>query len=161
MTPAPQPIKAPHVLMACARKFDWRKNLMMPEYEIDGGRADLLMVTPSGFACEIEIKITRSDWNADQGKRKFQGARPQISRFYYAGPMALMEQPPEWLPEDVGLIGCNFDSYGSPRARMIKKAKRRPATKMPPEFWSKAYLACYFRFWALNARTLAQAVGNV
>lgn len=150
-----QTIKAHHILVACANKYDWRANTIIPEWTIDGGRADLLVVSKAGYATEIEIKISRSDWNADQHKGKFSGERPQVARFFYAGPVNLMEAPPPWLADDVGLIGVYLNRYGDPLARIIRPAARRKAQKIgTAAFYTDVRAACYYRFWTLNARML-------
>lgn len=64
---------AGRMLFALARHFDWWSTKMITEFEIDGGRADLLLISKAGYATEIEIKISAKDWRIDQSKKEIQG----------------------------------------------------------------------------------------
>lgn len=63
---------------------------------------DLLVLSASGFATEIEIKVDKSDLVEDQRKRH-KHIHPGISRLYFAVPAYLKEVALECIPERAGL----------------------------------------------------------
>lgn len=136
-----------HILLALARYFDWFVNTMMPEWEIDGGIADLVFVTKAGYVTEIEIKTTMSDWNADRDKRKWNKPRPHIARFFYAVPESLAAIPPEWIPDWAGILAIHRGERGYPWIHEVRPAKRLKAQKLAPSVVQHMFQRCYFRFW--------------
>ena len=51
--------------------YNWRKNIILPNSQEGtvGWEADLLIVRPSGWAEEVEVKISKSDFLADMRKK--------------------------------------------------------------------------------------------
>lgn len=143
----PNKLHSGHIMFALARYFDWFRNMMMPEWEINGGRADLLFISRSGYATEIEIKISLSDWNADRDKEKWRRDRPHISRFFYAVPEALSDQIPSWVPDTAGIIAVALHGSGYPTVRIAREAKRKRSVKIPDSVIRHMQSRCYFRFW--------------
>lgn len=141
-----------HIRIALARHFDWFHNMMMPEWFIDGGQADLLFVSRAGYVTEIEIKIGFADWNADREKEKWKAARPHVGRFFYAVPGALAERTPDWLPSHVGVLVVTFDHRGQPRVRIVREAVRRKSDKLTPSELERMRMSCYYRFWRSELR---------
>ena len=140
-------LNAGHILYALARYFNWFQNTMMTEWWIDGGQADLLFVSRSRYATEIEIKVSLSDWNADRDKDKWKRDRPHISRFFYAVPEALSDRIPEWVPKSAGIIAVELLRKGVPRVRVVREAKRKRSEKISEEIIRHMHSRCYFRFW--------------
>lgn len=71
------------------------------------GEVDYLRVTKSGYCDEIEIKVSKADFNQDKLKKKFNSIwkrdRDQlIRRFYYAVPFDLIGKIE--APEGAGII---------------------------------------------------------
>lgn len=75
----------------------------------DKGRTeiDLLIITKNNTLIEVEIKVSIQDFKNDFKKKKFHSHK-DISRLYFAFPLALYEKHKElildMLPKDVGII---------------------------------------------------------
>ena len=64
--------------------------------------ADIVKLTSSGYATEIEIKTSKADFNADFKKKRFHDSS-LFKYFYYAVPKELVEYVLPRLPERAGL----------------------------------------------------------
>lgn len=148
------------VLYALVRHFDWFQNSMMTETFIDGGIADLVVVTKAGYLTEIEIKISLSDWNADRTKDKFKKPRPTISRFFYAIPETLESKVPDWLPAGTGVlvIRSGRDEWASDTVTEIRAAKRTRGQKVDDDWLRLFTRNAYHRFWRMEYRRLAKVM---
>lgn len=163
-------ITAGHILRALVIHFDWWRNRCMPEWWLSsgtvteerfgfksersiGGSADLVVLTPSRYLTEIEIKVTLSDWNHDQKKQKWQGQRPHVSRFFYAVPESLVDRAPDWISPAAGILAV---SEG--RVRTVREARRLKAEPVSESEVRKMYEACYFRYWRERLQTLRRAM---
>ncbi len=145
-----------HIIMALAERFDWFQSTMMTEFDIDGGRADLVFITKSRQLTEIEIKVSRADWNADALKDKWKRERPHISRFYYAVPGHLAENIPSWVPTTCGIIAIYLNKWSVPYSREIRPAKRKRAEKISDKTLARLHEAAYFRFWRREINLLRE-----
>lgn len=154
---------AGRMVHALARYFDWWQNRIVTEWDIDGGRADMLVLTRAGYATEVEIKLTRSDWIKDGRKVKWLGASPHVARFFYAIPETLMPRgaaladvlPPN-VPEHAGVLvvraGHGYGGYD--QVREERAARRMKAQKLPDAERARIVESYYYRFWRLNMREL-------
>lgn len=160
MPPRPAEVKvnAGHILLGLARYFNWFQVRMLPEFEVDGGRADLAILSRSGYITEIEIKVSLSDWNADREKDKFKTRRPHVRRFFYAVPRALAEKIPDWVPPEAGILTVHAFETGYPHVRELRPAKALKAEKLPKDRAEALIEACYYRFWRLNLQALEKKV---
>lgn len=143
----PQAVHGGHIIHALARKYDWFANQMMTEVHIDGGRADLVFVSKAGYLTEFEIKISRADWNADRHKIKWSKPRPSVTRFFYAVPATLATEPPDWLPEHVGLVAIDLGESGIPHAHELRAARRLRSRPVSDAFRQQINSSAYYRFW--------------
>ena len=134
------------IIQRLARYFNWRCNRMMPELEVDGGRADLAFVTPAGYLTEIEIKTSLADFRRDAAKAKWSKPRPHVSRFFFAVPESLVPAILPLLPDGAGLIALGDGT------REVRAAKRRPAKRLTERQMQAIYDASYFRYWAWRDR---------
>lgn len=138
---------AGRMLFALARHFDWWQNQLITEFEIDGLREDLVVVSRSKYATVIEIKISRGDWLKDRHKnRSFR----QVSRFFYAVPLPLYEQGvPSHVPDSAGIIVVRNGGLlaGYDRVREVRAARRMKAEKLTAEQLASIERAFYYRFW--------------
>ena len=89
---------------AVAEYFSPRVNLIVPNvswgllfYEVD-----LLVVTPSNYCYEIEIKTSRSDLKADMQKRHGHNSK-KMRRLYFAIP-DYMKSNIEFIPARAGIL---------------------------------------------------------
>lgn len=123
-------MKADYIEHRIATWFDPRKNIIVPNVSWGWGlsyEADLVVLYPSGWAVEIEIKCSKSDLKADAKKRKWSNWNPLrgkvFQRFFYAMPEVLAT--PEIiadLPEGAGVLTVSENGI----VRQL-----RPATKNP------------------------------
>jgi hypothetical protein len=112
--------------------------------------ADLLVITPHGYATEVEIKVSRADWRADLAKEKWAFGLPTwISRFIYAVPASL--GIPEWVPPKCGVL--HFDNR---TLRVARAPGRIGKEKVPDKV--RAYLLhrTYIRYWTQQFERVAK-----
>ena len=91
-----QEVTIPHkyhsgeIELCVAGFFDYRQNLIVPNVADGMGlhECDMLVVTPTGYATEVEIKISASDLKAD-AKKHHRHASDMIKLFYFAIPESL------------------------------------------------------------------------
>ena len=103
--------------IAVSELFGVRRHLMVPNVSWGLGihECDMLIVTKSGYANEVEIKISQYDLKQDQ--KKTHGHRSRlIRRLFFAIPMELQEFG-NYVPERAGIIvvnnGCSHPSPGN------------------------------------------------
>ena len=108
--------------------FGYRQNLIVPNVSwgmwFKGYGAlhecDILSLTPSGYATEIEIKVSKYDLINDSAK-KHGHDHPLVRRLYFAVPSELREIALEVIPERAGLLVLDR------RLKVIRGAKINPA----------------------------------
>jgi hypothetical protein len=89
-----------------AKMFGIRTNIIVPNisWGLNGmHECDLLIVRPSGYAIEVEIKRSKSDLKADF-KKKHDHSDTRIQKFYYALPEELLATCIELIPARCGII---------------------------------------------------------
>lgn len=140
---------AGRVLLALADHLQWDQTRCLPEFEIDGGKADLVQISRAGYLTEFEIKVTLADWNADRTKAKFAGHRPHVARFFYVIPDNLVDRIPDWVPASAGILVVSpNDGSWRDRVREHRPARRaKGCLTVPPDTAQRLLEACYFRFW--------------
>jgi len=97
--------------LALAYRYKWRQNLIVPNvyyglnfrYELD-----LMVVTPAGWATEIEIKVSLSDLKADK-KKTHDHRSNKIKYLYFAVPENLQSPALELIPERAGLFIVRYE----------------------------------------------------
>ena len=143
-----RPWNSDRIVAALASRF-WFNNTVMTEWEIDGGRADLVVISKALYLTEIEIKVTATDWKKDGKKIKWTTPlRPHVARFFYCVPAFLVESAPPDLPEGVGILSIVTTRRGYDRVREVRKAKRlKGSKKLTEKDVAAIYKASYFRFW--------------
>lgn len=152
------PMHAGRLIYALAYHFDWRQSQMMTEFSIDGGQADMVFITKSGYLTEIEVKVSASDWRADSAKKKWQKPRPHVARFFYAVPEALLPKQPSDLPEFAGILALREHGIGS--LKEIRPAKRLRAQKVPESYRKTLIENCYWRYWNLQLRLMRNRINS-
>lgn len=90
--------------VAVARYLNPRTNLIVPNisWGLDLHECDLLVVTKSGCAWEIEIKVSKYDLIKDKSKPHKHDSH-KIKYLYFAIPESLLEHK-EHIPERAGII---------------------------------------------------------
>jgi hypothetical protein len=145
----PEPCKLTEAVAAnaLASKFDWFRNLVLPNVYLCGGEMDLAVITPAGYLWEFEVKMNLSDWKADANKAKWSHpGRRFVSRFYYVVPEALVEKEPDFVPPSAGIIKLHHTKWDW-RASVVREPKGRRGEKVTPHMREKFYTKSYFRYW--------------
>lgn len=97
---------AEQVEIAVAKRFGYRRCIIVPNVSWGlnfGYELDMLIVSPTGYATEVEIKVTKSDLKADKNKRH-QHDSIRIQKLYFAVPAILKDDALEIIPQKAGLI---------------------------------------------------------
>ena len=97
--------------LALVRHFNPRKYIIVPNvsWGLDLHECDLLLLTGSGYAYEIEIKISKGDLVKDKLK-KHEHRSNRISRLYFALPTSLMEFK-DVVPLHAGILEVEEKAY--------------------------------------------------
>jgi hypothetical protein len=158
------------IVSAIGHWFDYARNRIFPNVMLFGWESDLLVVTPSRYLWEIEVKCTLADWRSDSHKDKWKNKHwENISRFYYAVPENLlvakdpgMSMSERWweslnLPEKVWEIPAFVPSWAGVLAlqqrkmgvnvRMVRHAQLLSKLKISDARLFALYHSTYFRFW--------------
>ena len=90
--------------IAVAKYFNYRKHLIVPNisWGLMNHECDLLILSKSGYATEVEIKISKSDLVADK-KKQHKHESTMVKYLYFAIP-SKMEKDIEHIPEHAGII---------------------------------------------------------
>lgn len=68
--------------------------------------ADVLVLHPSGYCDEVEIKVTAADIRADKKKRNSHWPDPRIRNVWFAVPPKLADNPD--IPDKAGILTVSF-----------------------------------------------------
>lgn len=98
--------------IAVSNYFNIRQNLIVPNvsWGMFSHEVDLCILSPAGYATEVEIKISRSDLIKDKEK-KHDHRSTKIKYLYFAIPEHL-EKDIEHIPERAGIL---IVRYSEPR----------------------------------------------
>jgi hypothetical protein len=120
--------------IALMNYFNVRLNLVVPNvfwgmftYEMD-----LLVVTKSGYAYEVEIKTSKADLIKDKGKPHHHDCS-KISRLYFAIPESLVPHI-EHIPEHAGILVVKNVEYGPSGYYQSVDELRGPKSKYSYQF---------------------------
>lgn len=139
---------------------------------VTGWDADLLLITKSNCAIEVEIKISVSDFRAEFKKptkiakhkmftqghtlsKRYRGTcvkTPNLIRnYYFAMPYSVYSKVQDEIPEYAGVIVISETTFrhGEPlyTPMIVKKAPVLKAEKCGPEHRLKILTAKYYRWW--------------
>lgn len=140
-----------------ARHLNYRANLIVPNVSWGLGihEVDMLILSSSNYASEIEIKISLADLKADLKKPHGHHSN-KIKKLYFAIPKELEEKALEFIPERAGLFVIN-DSYTrngrqvKPYVVLSKAPKSNPtARKLNDKEIKKLYELAAMRIWSLK-----------
>lgn len=97
--------------IAVMQWLDIRKNLIVPNVSFGMGlhECDILSLTKSGYATEVEIKISRADLLKDKHKSHGHESK-RIKSLYFAVPEKLKELALAEIPERSGLLVVHWRS---------------------------------------------------
>lgn len=126
-------IQAQDIEIALMERFDYRKNLMVPNVQAGMGlhECDLLMLRPTGYATEFEIKISLSDLRKD--KKKDHGHDSDLIKdIYYAVPDFLVSETMRTAPKEYGVVWVKRVSL----TEFSAEIKREPASRPDARKWT-------------------------
>ncbi len=154
--------------VAVSNYFAPRRNLIVPNvsWGLFGHEVDICVLSPAGYATEVEIKVSRSDLIKDKGKRHGHN-EPMIKYLYFAIPEHL-EKDIEHIPERAGVLIVKwnepFQSYRRVEAGWWScKKKREPKIQYNRKWtdYERANLLRLgaMRIWGLKEK-LQKALGD-
>lgn len=146
-------ITAQDIEIAVARHFNYRVNIIVPNVYWGFGlryEADLVVLRPSGWAEEIEIKITAADIKADL-KKPYHHDSPWFRKLWFAVPAMLAAHPD--IPTNAGIMCLDPELHITvTRApRISRNARRMTDSKIR----TLLRLGC-MRIWTLKSHLARQ-----
>ena len=147
-------MKCIDIEIAVARHFGYRQNIIIPNVSWGLGlnhEADLLVVSPSGYAREIEIKVSAADIRVDLLKLHHHKS-PLVRQVYFAVPEKLKGNPN--IPPEFGLLVVADRMFrGRHPVACTRPAKinSRARKLTPREIQHLLHLGC-MRCWSLKEK---------
>lgn len=156
-------MKSKEVIRVVCKHLNWASGLMVPEAVVTyktgqvsewGGwemqanyMADIMWVTRSNYATEIEIKTSLSDWRADAKKGKWRGMPDWISRFIYVVPTEL--GIPDFVPAFAGVwhVGLAQWSCNTNVVSVARAPRKIGKEKVPADVIDLWYRHLHCRYW--------------
>jgi len=154
VTEAQSKINSTDVEVAVAKYFNYRQNLIVPN--VFWGwklrhEADIIVLRPSGWATEIEIKLTSSDIKADLLKRYNHWESSRIQQCFVAVPNKLHDIALRLVPVYCGVLEVYQQRFKNFEVVTLRGAKRNPkARKISPEEKQKLAELGAMRIWDLK-----------
>lgn len=163
-----------------AMHFNYRANIVVPNVSWGMGlmyEADLVVLRPTGFAVEVEIKTNAADIVADTKKRH----RHDSSLFrelWFCVPVGLVEHPS--IPERAGILGVDIPEIPGVNKKDSRALNsylrvaglshrgvhvvRKPKIKKSARQWTdnqrmKLLHLAAMRIWGLKTKLIAQQFG--
>lgn len=151
----PKGISAVEIEIALADFLDYRKNIIVPRVERGAGlhECDLIMLRPTGYATEYEIKISKGDLMKDF-KKEHGHQNELIKEMYYAVPMNLVSDTLSVIDRKYGVIGILRKGDGSLEAKEIRPAVHQKARKWTDEEAYQLMRLNAMRLWRQKAENV-------
>lgn len=139
-----------HLQVAVANYFSFRRNIIVPNvsWGMNLHECDVLVLTPSGLAYEIECKTTKADLRAD-AKKPHQHSSHKINKLYFAVPSSLRDFALTCIPERAGLLTLVQPSW--PYVEKIREARLMSDRRWDTEDRLKLAHLGAMRIWTLLA----------
>jgi len=151
-------MNASHIELAVAEHFGWLQNLIIPNIYRGLGlnyEADMVILRPSGYAVEVEIKVTKSDIKADR-KKKHKHDSCLFRQLWFAVPKELVDCFD--IPLRAGVLAVTNEHYGTRdylRCYTHRAAKlNKSATKFTDMQRSELQRLGCMRIWTLKKKLL-------
>jgi hypothetical protein len=140
--------------IAVAEHFNYRQNLIVPNVSWGlnelGHEADMLILRPSGWLTEIEIKIRGSDIHMEKHKKSGHLSRI-VQMIYFAVPENLIAH--KMIPRNAGILGITVGEDLSSSVRVVRTAQVfLGARKITHEEKLKIALLGAMRIWTLKSK---------
>ena len=121
-------IKTIDIEVAIAKYFGIGTHIIVPNisWGFDGmHECDLFVLKKSGYAAEVEIKISKADFMKDfQKAHQHVDPKNRIAHFYYAMPDYIYDKVKDMIPKNAGIFVCSRTSYDTIRVRCERSAKK-------------------------------------
>ena len=130
----PEPLTTKMMEWKLAHFFDYRVNLIVPRvsWGFDIHECDLLIMSKSGYATEVEIKISKADLIKDKDKPHMH-LDNRLKALYFAIPEKLKDCI-EHIPERAGVILVNNDVHVNPYRPACNIFREPKINKTPHKF---------------------------
>jgi len=150
-------IKTIEIEESLSRYFNYRVNIIVPNisWGLNLHEIDIFVVRKTGYAVEVEIKISKSDLIADS-KKNHQHSSDKIREFYYAIPLYLLESCIEYIPSHAGILTCSKNKYdGVVNTSLYRKPKINTKSRKltDKEILKTAKLGC-LRIFKLKSKII-------
>lgn len=150
-------IKTIDIEVAVANYFGVRQNIIVPNisWGIFIHECDLLIIRPSGYAIEVEIKVSVQDLKNDFLK-KHNHKDSRIKQMYYAIPEYMYNKALDLIPINCGIITVNkYDNINDYYDTQVKReAKINDSKKLTQEEINHvAHLGC-MRIFTLKRKII-------
>lgn len=142
--------------LAIAKHYDTRQHIIVPNCYINFGTSadhecDLLIIKKSGYAEEIEIKMSKSDFKADF-KKKHDHVDERLQHLYYAMPINVYEQCKELIPDYAGIYVIRKNLTGKAYASCVKNAPKKECRKLTESEQLKIARLGVMRIWNMKQK---------
>ena len=140
--------------------FGTRRNLIIPNvyWSFFNHEVDLLVLTPAGYAWEIEIKVSKADLKKDALKWHNHSDR-KIKALWFALPEYLMDCV-EFIPERAGIIKVTSDFAGNLNCEKFRNPKLNGSYKFSDKQRQNLTRLAALRIWTLKRRILKLSKKN-
>ena len=157
-------MKATDVELVLSDHFNYRQNLIVPNVHWGMNllyEADMVVLRKSGWAVEIEIKVTAADIKADTKKRHQHDSR-LFKELWFAVPIELAEHP--MIPAHAGILAAwRYDGgrvgYGHSQKPYLK-GTRAPTVRRDAKKWSDADRIKLLSLGSMRVWTLKAALAR-
>lgn len=135
--------------LVLANHFGYRHNLIVPNVSwgiFHHQEVDVLILRPSGYAVEIEIKVSVSDVKRDLDKHHAHNSR-LVRQTWFAMPDTIANKATPMIPDRFGVLAV----YQDGRVRTLRVAKvNKDACKWTTERIAKLHELAAMRIWTLK-----------
>jgi len=153
-------MKTPDIELAVANYFDPRRNIIVPN--VSWGfrgmhECDIFVLTSSGYAYEVEIKVSKSDLRKDKFKKHGHKSK-YLKRLYFAVPEAMADMVDD-IPERAGILSVSdkTDWKGYNRIELV----REPASASKPYKFSISERLDILRLSTLRVWSLKKKINKI
>ena len=158
MTHKPYRLTAQDIELALSNDFNYRQNIIVPNVHWGMGmlyEADMVVLRPSGYAIEIEIKISAADIRADLKKRHRHDSN-LFRELWFAVPTKLADHLD--IPARAGIIAVDWHPFGH---RYWGTRSRGAKTNRLAEKWSDKKKMDLMRLGCMRTWTLKTHLAKV
>ena len=152
---------ANEVEICVAKHFGWRQNIMVPNVSWGLGlryEADMVILRPSGWAIEIEIKVARADIGADLKKHHSHNSK-MFRQLWFALPEEIADDLR--IPQNAGILAMVKHTWKNASTRFVKvirPAKLNPMARKLTESENRKLLELgVMRIWSLKEHIITMA----